>query len=157
MVLYMIYAHGHGLHFCMRHHLPYHPVSQRKYFYKVYHSVKKALSVAVCADDYPQFVLKINDYRLLLFVNFFCCFAVLWIWDVYPGSGFFHPVSGFFHPESGFSISDLGHLSRIWIFPSRISDLAFFLPGFRIWIFPDSGSGIFHPGSTSATLHWQRF
>ena len=140
-------------------------------FKKFTYSVKIALSLAVYADDYPQFVLKINDYLMFLFVTFFCFFC---------------------------SVVDLGCLSRIWffssriwIFPSRIrvfpsriwiflsriwdvylgsgffrpgSRIWIFLPGFRIWIFPSwipdlEFSILFpefvflHPGSTSATLH----
>jgi hypothetical protein len=107
----------------------------------------------VYVDDCTQFVLKIKEYLLLLFVNFllFCsvvdleCLSRIWffssrIWifpsriRVFPSQIWIflfkiwdvYSGSGFFHPRS-----------RIWIFPSRIPDLDFSIL--------DSGSGIFHP------------
>jgi len=125
-------------------------------FKKFTYSVKIALSLAVYADDYPQFVLKINDYLMFLFVTFFllflqCCGSGMFIPCLVffiPDLDFSIPYPGFSIPDLDFFISDLGCLSWIWIFPSRISDLDFLsrLPDLDFSIL-DSGSGIFHPVS----------
>jgi hypothetical protein len=58
-------AYGHGLHLCMRHHLPCHPVS-------LTYQAKIALSLDVYADDCTQFVIKLN--AIFAFVRELFCF-----------------------------------------------------------------------------------